>query len=113
MYNILLCDDQPDIVNALKVYLSREDYQLFEAYNGIQAVEIASQQDIHLILMDVMMPQMDGLTAIKKIRQTSNVPIILLTAKSESEDVVLGLTVGADDYTLRNFHMGQIATVVE
>ena len=103
MYNILLCDDQPDIVNALKVYLSREDYQLFEAYNGIQAVEIASQQDIHLILMDVMMPQMDGLTAIKKIRQTSNVPIILLTAKSESEDVVLGLTVGADDYVTKPF----------
>ena len=103
MYNVLICDDQPDIVNALKIYLKPEGYQLFEAFNGVQAVELVRQQDIHLILLDVMMPQMDGITAIAKIREFSNVPIILLTAKSETEDMVLGLNVGADDYITKPF----------
>ena len=98
MYNILICDDQPDIVNALKIYLSPEGYGLFEAFNGADAVKIAKENDIHLILLDVMMPGMDGITATSKIREFSNVPIILLTAKSETEDKVLGLNVGADDY---------------
>ena len=97
MYNILICDDQADIVNALKIYLKPEGYQLFAAYTGAEAVEIAKNNDIHLILLDVMMPVMDGITATAKIREFSNVPIILLTAKSETEDKVLGLNVGADD----------------
>ena len=103
MYNILICDDQPDIVNALKIYLSAEGYQLFTAYTGTQAVELVRKQNLHLILLDVMMPEMDGITAMAEIRTFSNVPIILLTAKSETEDVVLGLNVGADDYITKPF----------
>ena len=103
MYNILICDDQPDIVNALKIYLTPEGYRLLEAFNGREAVEIVKNNDIHLILMDIMMPGMDGITATAKIREFSNVPIILLTAKSETEDKVLGLNVGADDYITKPF----------
>ena len=103
MYNILICDDQPDIVSALKIYLKPEGYQLFEAANGAEALAIVEKEDIHLILLDVMMPQMDGITATAKIREFSNVPIILLTAKSETEDKVLGLNVGADDYITKPF----------
>ena len=103
MYNILICDDQPDIVNALKIYLKPEGYGLYEAYNGQQALGLVSTQDIHLVLLDVMMPKMDGITATAKIREISNIPIILLTAKSETEDMVLGLNVGADDYITKPF----------
>jgi len=103
MYNILICDDQPDIVNALKIYLTPEGYRLFEAFNGRDALEIVRNNDIHLILLDVMMPGMDGITATAKIREFSNIPIILLTAKSETEDKVLGLNVGADDYITKPF----------
>jgi len=103
MYNILICDDQPDIVNALKIYLAPEGYQLFEAFTGQEAVEIVRSNHIHLVLLDVMMPVMDGITATAKIRENSNVPIILLTAKSETEDKVLGLNVGADDYITKPF----------
>ena len=103
MYNILICDDQVDIVNALKIYLAPEGYRLFEAFSGAQAVEIVRKEDIHLVLLDVMMPQMDGITATAKIREFSNIPIILLTAKSETEDMVLGLNVGADDYITKPF----------
>ena len=103
MYNILICDDQPDIVNALKIYLAPEGYQLFEAFTGKQAVDIVKNNEIHLILMDVMMPGMDGIAATSKIREFSNAPIILLTAKSETEDKVLGLNVGADDYITKPF----------
>ena len=98
MYNILICDDERDIVSALKIYLSGEDYNLFEAYDGREALEVVRRNDIHLILMDIMMPQLDGIAATAKLREESNVPIILLTAKSESGDKVLGLNVGADDY---------------
>ena len=103
MYNILICDDQPDIVNALKIYLTPEGYNLLTASSGAEALEIAKQADLHLILLDVMMPQMDGITATARIRDFSNVPIILLTAKSETEDKVLGLNVGADDYITKPF----------
>ena len=103
MYNILICDDQPDIVNALKIYLTPEGYNLFTAANGREALEMMEAQDIHLILLDVMMPVMDGITALARIREFSNVPIILLTAKSETEDKVLGLNVGADDYITKPF----------
>ena len=103
MYNILICDDQPDIVSALKIYLAPEGYRLLEACNGAQALEIVQREDVHLILLDVMMPVMDGITAAVKIREYSNVPIIFLTAKSETEDMVLGLNVGADDYITKPF----------
>ncbi len=103
MYNILICDDQSDIVNALKIYLKPEGYQLFEAYTGTDALRIVQEEDIHLVLLDVMMPVMDGITATARIREFSNVPIILLTAKSETEDKVLGLNVGADDYITKPF----------
>ncbi|MBQ8833856.1 MAG: response regulator transcription factor [Oscillospiraceae bacterium] len=103
MYNILICDDQPDIVNALKIYLAPEGYTLYEAFTGREALEIMENNDIQLILMDIMMPGMDGITATAKIREFSNVPIILLTAKSETEDKVLGLNVGADDYITKPF----------
>lgn len=103
MYHILVCDDQKDIVSALKIYLAAEGYQIFEAYNGLQALEIIQEEDVHLILLDIMMPEMDGITLTSKIREFSNVPIILLTAKSETEDMVLGLNVGADDYITKPF----------
>ena len=103
MYNILICDDQVDIVNALKIYLAPEGYRLFEAFDGAEALRIVREQDIHLVLLDIMMPKMDGITATAKIREFSNVPIILLTAKSETEDKVLGLNVGADDYVTKPF----------
>ncbi len=103
MYTVLICDDQPDIVNALKKYLAPENYTLLTAYNGQEALEAVRQQEVQLILMDVMMPKMDGITATKKIREISNVPIILLTAKSESQDVVQGLNAGADDYVTKPF----------
>ena len=103
MYNVLICDDQPDIVNALKIYLAPEGYQLFEAVNGKEALEIVKKEDIHLVLLDIMMPVMDGITAMARLREISNVPIILLTAKSETEDMVLGLNVGADDYITKPF----------
>ena len=103
MYNILICDDQADIVNALKIYLKPEGYGLFEAFNGQEALDIVKSNGIHLVLLDVMMPKMDGITATAKIREISNIPIILLTAKSETEDMVLGLNVGADDYITKPF----------
>ena len=103
MYNVLICDDQPDIVNALKIYLAPEGYHLYEAYTGKEALEVVKRHDIHLILLDVMMPVMDGITATSKIREFSNAPIILLTAKSETEDKVLGLNMGADDYITKPF----------
>ena len=103
MYRVLICDDEQDIVNALKIYLKPEGYALLAAANGQDAVELAQSGNLDLILMDIMMPQMDGIMATAKIREFSNVPIILLTAKSETEDVVLGLNVGADDYITKPF----------
>ena len=103
MYNVLICDDQPDLVNALKIYLTPEGYCLFEAKDGAEALELVKSRDIHLVLLDIMMPNMDGITATAKIREFSNVPILLLTAKSETEDKVLGLNVGADDYITKPF----------
>ena len=103
MYNILVCDDQKDIVNALKLYLAPEGYTLFEAFNGREAVEIARKEALHLILLDIMMPEMDGIAAMNEIRSFSNVPVILLTAKSETEDMVTGLNSGADDYVTKPF----------
>lgn len=112
MYNILICDDEQDIINALKIYLSNPDYQMFEAHNGNEALEVAGREDIHLILMDIMMPEMDGISAMVKLRETSNVPVILLTAKSEDTDKILGLNVGADDYITKPFNPVEVAARV-
>ena len=108
MYNILICDDQPDIVSALRIYLTAEGYHFFEAYSGKQALQIMRSEDVHLILMDIMMPEMDGISATTAIRKFSNVPIILLTAKSETEDKVLGLNAGADDYITKPFEPAEV-----
>ncbi len=113
MYHILLCDDEKDIVNALKIYLHDENYKLYEAYNGKEALEIIGKEEIHLVLMDIMMPEMDGITAMVKIREKCNVPVILLTAKSEDSDKILGLTVGADDYITKPFNPVEVAARVK
>lgn len=104
MYNVLVCDDEKDIVSALRIYLTSEGYNVIEASNGKEAVEAVVNNEIHLVLMDIMMPEMDGIQAMVKIRETSNVPVILLTAKGEDTDKVLGLTVGADDYVTKPFN---------
>ena len=104
MYNILICDDEKDIVSALKIYLTPEGYTLYEAYDGLQALQILRENEIHLVLMDIMMPGLDGIAATAKIREESNVPVILLTAKSEDTDKVLGLNIGADDYITKPFN---------
>ena len=104
MYNILICDDEKDIVSALKIYLQSEGYRTFEAYNGREALKIKREEDIHLVLMDIMMPEMDGISAMVELRKESNVPVILLTAKGEDTDKILGLNVGADDYITKPFN---------
>lgn len=104
MYNILVCDDEKDIVSALRIYLTAEGYRVFEAGNGAEALEVIDREDIHLALLDVMMPGMDGITALNRLREHHNLPVILLTAKSEDTDKVLGLNVGADDYVTKPFN---------
>ena len=104
MYRILVCDDERDIVSALRIYLTAEGYEVLEAYNGSEMLRLAATQEVHLILLDVMMPGMDGLSAMAELRRTSNVPVILLTAKSEDTDKVLGLNLGADDYVTKPFN---------
>jgi len=112
MYHILICDDEQDIVNALKIYLSGPDFRLFEANTGVQALEVMEREDIHLILLDIMMPEMDGISTMVKIRERSNVPIILLTAKSEDTDKILGLNTGADDYITKPFNPVEVTARV-
>ena len=104
MYTILVCDDDADIRAALRIYLSGEGYAVREAENGAAALDLLRREEIHLVLMDIMMPGMDGMTATAKLRETSNVPVILITAKSEDNDKILGLTVGADDYVTKPFN---------
>ena len=103
-YNILVCDDEKDIVNALKIYMEAEGYQVYQAGNGQEALDVLASHEIHLVLMDIMMPVMDGITAMAQMRQSSNVPVILLTDKSEDTDKILGLNVGADDYVTKPFN---------
>ncbi len=112
MYNILICDDEQDIVNALKIYLANPDFNLFEANTGLQALKVMEKEDIHLVLMDIMMPRMDGISAMVKIRETSNVPVILLTAKGEDTDKILGLNAGADDYITKPFNPVEVTARV-
>ena len=104
MYTILICDDDKDIVSALDIYLTSEGYRTLKAYNGREAIRAVEQNEVHLILMDVMMPELDGIRATAKLREGSNVPIILLTAKSEDADKILGLNIGADDYITKPFN---------
>lgn len=113
MYNILICDDEPDIVSALKIYLASDGYGIYEAYNGWEAIEMMQKTEIHLVLMDIMMPEMDGIQTMVKIRENSNVPVIFLTAKSEDNDKVLGLMVGADDYITKPFNPVEVQARVK
>ncbi len=104
MYNILVCDDDKEIVNAIEIYLTKEGYKIFKAYNGKEALDIMEKTEIHLVILDIMMPKMDGMTAASKIRETKAVPIIMLSAKSEDYDKVAGLNNGADDYVTKPFN---------
>ena len=104
MYTILVCDDEKDIVSALNIYLSAEGYRVLTAFDGPEALRLLDREEVHLILLDVMMPGMDGITAMTRLRQSHNLPVILLTAKSEDTDKVLGLNMGADDYVTKPFN---------
>ena len=102
--NILVCDDDKEIAGAIEIYLRNEGYRVFKAYDGIQALEIARKEPLHLIIMDIMMPKMDGVQATMKLREEQNIPIIMLSAKSEDYDKITGLNVGADDYVTKPFN---------
>lgn len=101
MANILVCDDDKEIVDAIEIYLLQEGYTIFKAYDGEQAIRVLKEQQIHLLLIDVMMPKLDGIHATLKIREYSSIPIIILSAKSEDNDKILGLNIGADDYVTK------------
>ncbi len=102
--NILVCDDDKEIVEAITIYLEQESYKVFQAYDGMEALEVLKQQDIHLLIIDVMMPNLDGIHAVLELRKKSNVPVIILSAKSEDTDKIMGLTIGADDYVTKPFN---------
>ena len=113
MYNILICDDEKDIVSALTIYLTTSGYQVFPAYDGTEALALLEKEDIHLVLLDIMMPQLDGIATMTRLREKSNVPVILLTAKSEDTDKILGLNVGADDYVTKPFSPSELLARVD
>ncbi len=113
MANILVCDDDKEIVDAIEIYLSQDGYQIFKAYDGQQAIEIMQKEDIHLLIMDIMMPKLDGIRATLKIREYSSIPIIMLSAKSEDTDKILGLNIGADDYITKPFNPLELAARVK
>ena len=104
MYNILVCDDEREIVDAIEIYLSQEGFHVLKAYNGVEALRILKENEVHLLILDMMMPEMDGIHAIMKIREESSIPIIILSAKSQDTDKVLGLNLGADDYVAKPFN---------
>ncbi|MCI8402485.1 MAG: response regulator transcription factor [Lachnospiraceae bacterium] len=104
MYNILVCDDDREIVEAIEIYLSQEGYHILKAYDGVEALEILKKNDVHLLIIDVMMPKLDGIRATMKVREYSGIPIIILSAKSEDVDKILGLNIGADDYVTKPFN---------
>lgn len=108
MTKILVCDDEKDIVSALRIYLESQNYEVYEAYDGQEAIDIVNSEVIDLVLLDIMMPKVDGIEAIVKIRESSSVPIILISAKSQDMDIVLGLDVGADDYITKPFNAGEV-----
>ncbi len=113
MMNILVCDDDKDIVDAIEIYLAPEGYHIIKAYDGIEAIEAIRNNDIHLLILDVMMPRMDGLRATLKIREQSNIPIIILSAKTEDTDKIFGLNVGADDYVTKPFNSLELVARVK
>lgn len=113
MYNILVVDDDQQIVEAIEIYLKNEGYKVYKAYDGMEALEILVHQDIHLILMDIMMPKLDGMKATIKIRESKNIPIIILSAKSEDVDKIMGLNVGADDYITKPFNLLELIARVK
>lgn len=104
MYNILICDDDKEIVNAIEIYLSKEGYNILKAYNGKEALKIVEKDEVHLIILDIMMPELDGITVANKIRESKSIPIIMLSAKSEDYDKINGLNCGADDYITKPFN---------
>lgn len=104
MANILVCDDDKEIVDAIEIYLSQDGYKIYKAYDGEQAIQILDKEEIHLLIMDIMMPKLDGIRATLKIREYSSIPIIILSAKSEDTDKILGLNIGADDYICKPFN---------
>ena len=103
MYNILVCDDDKEIVEAIDIYLTQEGYNILKAYDGMEALEVLEREEVHLLILDVMMPRLDGIRATLKIREKNSIPIIILSAKSEDADKILGLNVGADDYVTKPF----------
>ena len=105
MYNILVCDDDKEIVEAIEIYLTQEGYRILKAYDGTEALEMLEREEVHLLLLDVMMPKLDGIRATLKIREKNSIPIIILSAKSEDADKILGLNVGADDYVTKPFKL--------
>ena len=104
MYNILVCDDDKEIVDAIEIYLTQEGYHVLKAYDGMQAIQMLEREEIQLLIIDVMMPKLDGIRATLKIREKSSIPIIILSAKSEDVDKILGLNIGADDYVTKPFN---------
>ncbi len=113
MYNILVADDDKEIVESIEIYLNNEGYKVFKAYDGLEALDILMREDIHLILMDIMMPKLDGIKATIKIRQDKNIPIILVSAKGEDTDKILGLNIGADDYITKPFNLLELIARVK
>ena len=113
MYNILVCDDEKDIVSALTIYLTTAGYQVFPAYDGTEALDLLRREDIHLVLLDIMMPKLDGIAALTRLREASNVPVILLTAKSEDTEKIQGLNLGADDYVTKPFNPVEVLARVK
>lgn len=111
--NILVCDDDRAIVDAIEIYLSQEGYDILKAYDGEEAIKILKEQEVHLLLIDIMMPRLDGIRATMKIRETNSVPIIFLSAKSEDVDKILGLNIGADDYITKPFNPLELAARVK
>ena len=108
MYNILVVDDDRDIVATLKIQLEKEGFEVFCAYDGQEALDFLGREEIHLILLDIMMPRMDGFSAIMKIRENKNIPILVMSAKTEETDKILGLSIGADDYITKPFHYKEV-----
>ncbi len=102
--NILVCDDDKEIVEAISIYLKNEGYNIFKAFNGLEALEAAENNEIHLIIMDIMMPKMDGIKATMKLREENNIPVIMVSAKAEDTDKIIGLNMGADDYITKPFN---------
>ena len=113
MHNILIVDDDKEIVDSISIYLKNEGYNIFKAYDGMQALDTIMNEEIHLILMDIMMPKLDGINATVKIREEKNIPIILVSAKSEDTDKIIGLNIGADDYITKPFNLLELVARVK